>query len=86
MVSSTIQGKIIRTAHEKGYFAAKRTEEKIKQEFFIPNLHSKVKKYIANCVKYILINKKLSKQEGYLHPLDKEDIPLHIYHLNHLGL
>jgi len=31
------------------------------------------------------MNKKSSKQEGYLHPLAKGDIPLHTYHMDHLG-
>ncbi|XP_011693094.1 PREDICTED: uncharacterized protein LOC105453089 [Wasmannia auropunctata] len=76
---------IIRNAHKRGHFATKRTKEDVKQEFFIPNLHSKVERCIANCVKCILINKKSGKQEGYLHPISKGNIPLHTYHLGHLG-
>lgn len=40
---------------------------------------------IANCVPCILGNKKAGKQEGFLNPLIKSDVPLYIYHLNHLG-
>jgi len=85
MVPSSMQHEIIRRAHEKGHFAIKRTEEEVKREFFIPNLHTKIEKYITNCIKCILINKKLGKQEGHLHPLAKGDVPLHTYHMDHLG-
>ncbi|GFV45221.1 retrovirus-related Pol polyprotein from transposon 297 [Trichonephila clavipes] len=33
----------------------------------------------------ILKNKKSGKQEGILHPLVKDDIPLNTYHIDHLG-
>lgn len=85
MVPRAMQNEIIKTAHEKGHFAVKKTEEEVKREFFIPNLQAKIEKCIANCVKCILVNKKAGKQEGYLHPLNKGDVPLHTFHLDHLG-
>jgi len=85
MVPSSMQHEIIRRTHEKGHFAIKRTEEEVKREFFIPNLHTKIEKCIINCIKCILINKKSGKQEGYLHPLAKGDTPLYTYHMDHLG-
>lgn len=86
MVPRVMQNEIIKSAYDKGHFAVKRTEEEMKREFFIPNLQAKVEKCIANCVKCILVNKKSGKQEGYLHPLNKGDVPLHTFHLDHLGL
>ncbi|XP_033222550.1 uncharacterized protein K02A2.6-like [Belonocnema kinseyi] len=85
VVPESMQSEIIRTAHERGHFATKRTEELTKQEYHIPNLKQKVEKIISNCVKCILGNKKQGKQEGYLHPLTKDSIPLHTYHIDHLG-
>jgi len=85
MVPNSMQHEIIRRAHEKRHFTIKRIEEEVKREFFIPNLHTKIEKCIMNCVKCILINKKSGKQEGYLHSLVKGDIPLHTYHMDHLG-
>jgi len=66
-------------------FTVKRTEESLKQEFYIPNIRSKIKKCITNCLRCILINKKAGKKEGFLHLLIKEDMPLHTYHIDHLG-
>jgi len=63
----------------------KETEENIKQEFYIPNLRVKIEKCIASCLKCILCNKKTGRKEGLLHPLTKENVPLHTYHINHLG-
>lgn len=85
VVSTKMQNEIIKSVHERGHFASKRTIKEIKQEFFIPQLQDKVEKCIANCIKCILVNKKIGKQEGYLHPLHKGDVPLHTYHVDHLG-
>lgn len=40
---------------------------------------------IANCVSCILGGKKEGKKEGMLHPINKSDVPLHRYHVDHLG-
>lgn len=62
----------------------KRTEEAVKQEYYIPNLEAKVTR-IINCIKCIIVNKKAGKREGLLHPLFKESLPLHTYHMDHVG-
>jgi len=86
VVSQDMQTEIIQIAHSGGaHFSVKRTEENVKQEFYIPMLTKKTEKMIANCIPCILRNKKARKQEGFLNPLNKSDIPLHIYHLDHLG-
>ena len=56
VVPKSMQNEIIRSAHERGHFAVKRTEELIKQDYYIPGLKQKVEKVIANCVKCILGN------------------------------
>ncbi|GFX73984.1 hypothetical protein TNCV_2954672 [Trichonephila clavipes] len=80
-----MQHHFIKNAHDKGHFSVKRTLEHIKNKYFIPQLQSKIEKYISNCVTCILKNKKSGKQEGFLHPLVKDDIPLNTYHIDHLG-
>lgn len=85
VIPETLETDIIRLVHEKGHFATKRTEEVIRQEYFIRDLKSKVERYIASCVPCILSNRKEGKREGYLHSLPKPDIPLHTYHTDHLG-
>jgi len=85
VVPESMHNEIIKIVHQKSHYAAKVTEEQIKQEYFIPNLKSKVEQCIANCIPCILANKKSGKQEGFLHPILKGDVPFHTYHIDHLG-
>ncbi|GFV85270.1 retrovirus-related Pol polyprotein from transposon 17.6 [Trichonephila clavipes] len=71
-----MQAELIKLIHENGHFSVGKTEEIVKQEFFIPNLSNVVKKVIINCVPCILANKKTGKKEGFLNPISKESIPL----------
>lgn len=85
VVPTAMQEEIILKAHQRGHFAAKRTKDAIKDEYYIPDLRTKVESLIANCVACVVANKKTGKQEGFLHPIPKTDVPLHTYHLDHLG-
>ena len=85
IIPNSLETDIIHSIHEKGHYAAKRTEEIISQECYIRDLNHKIEKYIASCVPYILSNRKKDKREGYLHPLPKPDTPLHTYHADHSG-
>jgi len=82
VVPLNMQNEIIRMAHDKDHFSIKHAEEDIKQEFYIPKLTKKIENVIASCV-CILGNKKTGKQEGFLNPLEKDDSPLNLYHLDH---
>ena len=60
--------------------------KKLLIKFFISLQSSKkIEKCINNCVPCILINRKCGKQEGLLNPIEKVDLPLHSYHIDHLG-
>jgi len=48
VVPRAMQNEVIKSEHERGHFAAKRTEEEVKREFFIPDLHAKVERCLAN--------------------------------------
>lgn len=81
----TMQTEIIRRAHEVGHFSVKKTEEMINREFYIPKLKEKIQTVIGNCIPCILGNRKEGKKEGFLHPISKQEGPLHTYHIDHLG-
>ncbi|GBM82489.1 Pro-Pol polyprotein [Araneus ventricosus] len=85
VVPDSMQTEIIRNAHERGHTGVKYTEKHLQDYYYIPKLRQKVEKNISNCVHCILINQKRGKKEGLLHPLQKEDTPLHTYHIDHLG-
>ncbi|GFX89531.1 hypothetical protein TNCV_72241 [Trichonephila clavipes] len=80
-----MQAELIKLIHENGHFSVGKTEEIVKQEFFIPNLSNVVKKVIVNCVPCILANKKTGKKEGFFNPISKESIPLSTYHVDSIG-
>ncbi|GFY35648.1 hypothetical protein TNCV_2619391 [Trichonephila clavipes] len=80
-----MQAGLIKLIQENGHFSVGKTEEIVKQEFFIPNLTNVVKKVIANCVPCILANKKTGKKEGFLNSISKESIPLSTYHVDFIG-
>lgn len=85
VVPNEMQKRVISSAHDRGHFAAKKTKELICREFFIPHVEDKIKKYIECCIPCILTDRKRGKQEGLLHPLQKEDVPLFTYHIDFLG-
>ncbi|KAK9667538.1 Integrase zinc binding domain, partial [Popillia japonica] len=54
VVPKDMQVEVIRSAHERGHFACRKTRELIEQEYFIPGLQSKVERFITNCVPCIM--------------------------------
>lgn len=85
VIPKRLQTEVIKNAHDKGLFSIKKMEEAVKQEYYIPKLEKKITRIINNYVKCIIINKKTGKREGLLHPLFKENLPLHTYHMDHVG-
>jgi len=85
VIPKGMQTEIIRSAHEKGHFAVKKTKEIIGKDYFIPKLEEKIQRFIANCIPCIVSNRKRGKQEGELNPISKDVQPLHTYHVDHLG-
>lgn len=84
-IPKAMQTEIIESVHKKGHFSAKKTEEVLKKDYYIPQLTAKTEKVVKNCIPCILTNRKAGKQEGYLHPIVKCDLPLHTIHVDHLG-
>lgn len=57
---------IIKDSYEYGHVASQRTEEIIKQEFYIPKVKSKIIKYIFNCVTHTLTGNVGNKKACYM--------------------
>ena len=62
-----------------------KTEGLVKKNYWVPNLHIKVEKIVRNCLDCILAEQKQGRQEGYLSPIDKGEVPLDTYHVDHLA-
>lgn len=81
---ASIYMKIIRRIHENGHFGIKKMAERIREEYYIPNLTAELEKFVKYYVLCVLAERKKGKVEGELAPIDKGDKPLSIYHIDHL--
>lgn len=72
-----MQSEIVRQPHENnGHFGVLKVEEIIKRQYYFENMKEKIASHIKNCVVCILTERKQGRQEGYLHPIAKDDEPL----------
>ncbi|GFT54243.1 transposon Tf2-6 polyprotein [Trichonephila clavipes] len=65
VIPNDMQHNFIKNPHDKGHFSVKRTLEHLKNKYFIPQLQSKIDKYISNCVTCILENKKSALSDSF---------------------
>lgn len=85
VVPRVLQNQIIRAVHESGHIGARRVEAVVSQEYFIDKLAKKCTRIVANCVRCILSSRKAGKQEGWCSTIEKFGLPLHTFHVDHLG-
>lgn len=85
VVPNKMQRELIRSIHEKGHLSARKVETLMKRDYYIDKLGLKVSDVIANCIACILANRKEGKKDGLLNPIEKGDVPLHTYHVDHIG-
>lgn len=64
---------LIKRFHDNSHFCDMKVKELIAENYFIDDLNRKVKIGFNhnNCIKCILVNRKLGKQECLLRPIDK---------------
>ncbi|GBO29901.1 hypothetical protein AVEN_249386-1 [Araneus ventricosus] len=63
-VPEAMELEIIRGIHKNGHFAAQKTEDLLKRDFYISNVKMKIEQVITNCVECILCNRKRGKEEA----------------------
>lgn len=85
VVPSSMRTQVIKQAHDQGHFSVAKTEALLRKEYFIPEARSKIEKVIRNYVACILAERKQGKQEGFLHMIEKGELPLDTFHVDHLG-
>lgn len=85
VVPKSMRSQIVRQAHEQGHFLVAKTEALLLRDYWMPNIKPKIEKITKNCVAYILAERKQGRQEGYLNTIEKGDLPLDTYHIDHLG-
>ena len=85
VVPKSMRLEIIQRAHEIGHFGAKKTIEKLKENYSIDKIKKHVDNFIDNCITCILCTRKQGKQEGFLKSIPKEGEPFHTWHVDHIG-
>jgi len=85
VVPRSMHLQIIRHILDRGHLSAIKTERLVAKRYWIQGLKAKVERVVHSCVPCILAERKHSKKEGLLHPIEKGEAPLDIFHLDHLG-
>lgn len=85
VVPKPMQVQVVRRAHERGHFGVTKTEILLRRDYWFKGMRQKVEKVIRSCVDCILAERKHGKQEGLLNTIDKGELPLNTYHVDHLG-
>ena len=80
-----MEGEVIKRAHNNGHFGKRKMKELITKDYYMKNLDRKIEEVLVSCIPCLLATRKEGKQEGFLQPIDKEGLPLHTLHLDHVG-
>lgn len=67
--------------HGNGHFSTGKTKTLVKRDYWFENQKTKVDKVVRNYVMCIPAEKKSGKRDGVLHPIEKGEIPLEVYHI-----
>lgn len=85
-VPSAMEQEILHKYHNDfGHFGVQKTCTILQESFWFPNMTSKVKNHVKNCIKCIAFTKNTGRTEGLLHSLPKGDLPFITIHVDHFG-
>lgn len=86
VVPKGVRWQIVKQSHDDlGHFALDKTLEKIKSRYWFPKMRSFIKKYVSSCLECAYSKASGGKQPGFLHPIEKVDIPFDTIHIDHVG-
>lgn len=85
VIPKSLEVEILKRVHEKGHFGKRKMIEVIQKDYYIKNIGKKIEEFLLTCIPCLLATKKEGKQEGFLNYIDKESIPLHTIHCDHIG-
>lgn len=68
-----------------GHFGVEKTLDRIKRHYWFPKINKFVKKYVSACMECAFAKQNTSGREGLLNPIDKNEVPFHTLHADHLG-
>lgn len=70
---------------ESGHFSFDKSIEKMRRDYWFPGMTRFVKKYIRSCISCAYAKQPSGKKEGFLHPINKPNVPFQCVHIDHLG-
>ncbi|KAK7865588.1 hypothetical protein R5R35_010119 [Gryllus longicercus] len=85
VLPTSMQQEVLKKVHDNGHFGTKKMQEIIQADYYVPRLREKLDHLVECCITCIMAEKKKGKKEGLLQPIPKGDIPLHTYHVDHIG-
>ena len=85
VVPKSMQTQIVRRAHERGHFDITKTEALLRRDYWFKGMREKVEKVVQSCIDCILAERKKGKKEGLLNTIEKWELPLDTYRVDHIG-
>lgn len=87
VIPRSARWQICRANHDDiGHHGYSKTLERIQQLYWFPKLRKFVKKYVSACLECAYSKDTAARQKtGFLHPIEKVNIPFHTVHMDHLG-
>lgn len=77
---------ILKLCHDKaGHMGVENTLKRIQLNYWFPKMRRFVTKYINACLNCAYYKNTTIKNRGKLHPIEKQPIPFHTIHLDHVG-
>lgn len=85
-VPACLENNVIRACHDDlGHLGVDKVVDNISRVYWFPQIRRKTKDYVGNCLKCIEFSPTSGKVEGYLHSLDKGNLPFQTVHIDHYG-
>lgn len=85
-VPKSMESNVIRTCHDDmAHVGLLKVIENISRVYWFPDMKTKVRDYVNNCLKCIEFTVPSGKKEGFLNYIPKGDKPFLTIHVDHLG-
>ncbi|CAD7078596.1 unnamed protein product [Hermetia illucens] len=86
VVPTAMRWRVVRTYHDDmGHFAAEKTLDRLRKDFWFPKMRKYVKSYISACMECVYNKTVTGKAEGQLYIDTVKPIPFMRLHLDHVG-
>ena len=85
-VPRTMEQELLHRYHnEFGHFGADKTYAILQESYWFPEMKTKIRAHIQNCLKCISFSKPSGRIEGFVHGIPKGNVPFELIHIDHLG-